>query len=121
MGNAFYTNKGTAEVCHATLDTCKSMCPSDCMFVDKCNGLTNQYACVIVDSRVLMWLILISFIITVCCCSGLVACYVCKAFRHSFRYSQRTENDIVFNQPGRVHHVQYDVPQRYSHGPKGRH
>ncbi|CAJ0935098.1 unnamed protein product, partial [Mesorhabditis belari] len=117
MGSALYTSKGTAEVCHGTMEACKSMCPTDCIFVSSCNGKENQYACVVFDSRMLMWLIFICFLITVCCCASLVACYFCKAIRHSSRHARRTENDIVFTNPGRVHHVQYSAPTRYSHGP----
>ncbi|CAD6185333.1 unnamed protein product [Caenorhabditis auriculariae] len=118
MGNAVYTDQ---MVCHDTLETCKSHCDkSECVFVDKCNNLGQKFICVPFDPRFLFWIIIISFLIVLLTCSSLVACYICRAVRRSYQMQVEYNNsrEVVFNNPGRVHHVQYDPPRRCHHGPK---
>uniref|UniRef100_A0A8R1ZAB5 Uncharacterized protein n=1 Tax=Pristionchus pacificus TaxID=54126 RepID=A0A8R1ZAB5_PRIPA len=114
MGNAIYTDQ---MVCHDSLETCRSHCDkSECVFVDKCNGAASKYVCMIIDPKFITMVMLISFFIVLCVCSSLVACYVCRAFRASFRNAERTDGDIIFNSHGkRIHHVQLPPAQKRYH------
>ncbi|TKR80153.1 hypothetical protein L596_014273 [Steinernema carpocapsae] len=103
MGNRV---SGDHVVCYDSIDSCKSFCQkSECVYVSNCNGSgDSHFVCMPLDPRTIMWIMLFSFFIVLLCCSGLVACYVCRAFRYSFyRNPVRTDGDIVFNQARGVH------------------
>ncbi|CAJ0593463.1 unnamed protein product [Cylicocyclus nassatus] len=119
MGNAVYTDQ---LVCHDTIEACKASCSYECVFTDKCNGAANKYLCVPVDFRWLTWLIFGCFLIVVLCCSSLVACYACRAIRASVRNQQMhyPDRDVVFTNPGRVHHIHLDGSHRREHPPSRR-
>ncbi|KAK0403618.1 hypothetical protein QR680_017033 [Steinernema hermaphroditum] len=115
MGNRV---SGDHVVCYDSIDSCKSFCKeSECLYASNCNGGTeNHYVCLPVDPRMIMWIMLISFFIVLLCCSSLVACYVCRAFRASFyRNPIRTDGDIVFNQARGVHMMPHPANREFQY------
>ncbi|CAL2049373.1 unnamed protein product [Caenorhabditis brenneri] len=117
MGNAMYTDQ---VVCHDTMETCRAHCDkSECVFMDNCNNMGKKFVCIPFDPRFMMWIMIISFFIVLLTCSSLVACYICRAVRRSYQMQVQynSNREVVFQNPGRVHHVQYDSPRRqeYAH------
>ncbi|KAL6729924.1 hypothetical protein Aduo_000933 [Ancylostoma duodenale] len=112
MGNAVYTDQLV----------CKSSCHNaECVFTDKCNGVANKYLCVPVDFRFLTWLIFGCFLVVVLVCSSLVACYACRAIRASLRWQQMhyPNREVVFSNPGPVHHFELEQG-RHKYAPPSR-
>ncbi|CAP35187.1 Protein CBG17563 [Caenorhabditis briggsae] len=112
MGNAIHSEQ---LVCHDTMDVCRSHCDkSECVFIQNCNNMGQKYICAPIDPHFLTWAMLISFVLTVLGCASLVVCYVLRALRRSFRLqAQNPGQEVIFENPGRVHHIHMDSAPRH--------
>jgi hypothetical protein len=113
MGNAIY---GKNLSCYDTIEHCSSQCGKyECVFVDKCNGNANlNYICLPVDTRYFAWILFACFLIVIVTCSAIVACYACRAIKHSFRHAVGTDGDIIFYNTRNVMTVPH--PGAYKYG-----
>ncbi|KAI6205322.1 hypothetical protein M3Y96_00218900 [Aphelenchoides besseyi] len=95
MGNAVYGNKMT---CYDTLEQCTLGCGHyECVHIDKCyNSDGAQYACLPIDLRFFLWILVGIFLVVVLVCSSIVACYAIRAIRATFRNSIQTDGDVIF-------------------------
>jgi hypothetical protein len=112
MGNAIY---GKNLSCFDTVEHCAEHCGKyECVFVDKCNGNANlNYICLPIDTRYLTWILFACFLIVILTCSAIVACYACRAIKHSFRHAIATENDIIFYNTRNVVTMPHPAAKQY--------
>ncbi|MCP9257359.1 hypothetical protein DINM_000609 [Dirofilaria immitis] len=84
-------------MCFDTLETCRKSCTRwQCIHVDYCNGRSNKYACSPVDSRLISWIMLGSFLIVLLCCSMLIGYYACCMLQNRLRHSIQTDYKVTF-------------------------
>ncbi|KAL3989899.1 hypothetical protein ACH3XW_29505 [Acanthocheilonema viteae] len=85
------------EVCFDNLKACQESCPGwQCLRADFCNGLSNKYVCLPIDSRFLSWILLVSFLIVLSCCSMLILCYTCWFLQVRTRHPILTNYETTF-------------------------
>uniref|UniRef100_A0A8R1TSH1 Uncharacterized protein n=1 Tax=Onchocerca volvulus TaxID=6282 RepID=A0A8R1TSH1_ONCVO len=84
-------------MCFDTLEACQKSCVGwQCIHADYCDGYSNKYICSPIDSRLLSWIMIGSFLIVVLCCSMLVACYACWLLQIRLRYPIQTNYKVTF-------------------------
>uniref|UniRef100_A0A0R3P9F5 Protein E5 n=1 Tax=Angiostrongylus costaricensis TaxID=334426 RepID=A0A0R3P9F5_ANGCS len=86
------------------LSNCKT---GECLFVNICNGVANKFTCFLFDFRSITWLMFGCFLLVLCICSSLVACYACRAIRESLKWQvvHTPNRDVVFNHSGPIHYI----------------
>uniref|UniRef100_A0AC35TNZ3 Uncharacterized protein n=1 Tax=Rhabditophanes sp. KR3021 TaxID=114890 RepID=A0AC35TNZ3_9BILA len=101
------------DFCHASFDDCRKNCAEyQCLPVDRCNSVNGQFfVCSFLDPKLLMYIILISFLIVLLCCSSFVACYICRYARRSFRQATYTDGNVILNN---VSHIPTLPHQNYN-------
>uniref|UniRef100_A0AC34QDX8 Uncharacterized protein n=1 Tax=Panagrolaimus sp. JU765 TaxID=591449 RepID=A0AC34QDX8_9BILA len=115
MGNAIYSEGKVT--CFDTIETCAAHCGKhECIFVNKCSGNAElNYVCFPIDTRLMAWLIFGSFLIVIVVCSSVVACYACRAIKHSFQHAIGTDGDIVFYGARNVVNLPHPAASKYGH------
>uniref|UniRef100_A0A0N5BTU2 Uncharacterized protein n=1 Tax=Strongyloides papillosus TaxID=174720 RepID=A0A0N5BTU2_STREA len=85
--------------CHDTLDNCHQKCGDfQCIPVNRCNGVDGQFfVCSFFDPKLLMYIMLTSFMVVLLCCSSIVACYVCRYAKRSFDQAHYVDGHVVLN------------------------
>ncbi|KAL3116036.1 hypothetical protein niasHT_007336 [Heterodera trifolii] len=112
MGNIVYSDKLS---CYESADYCARSCSasSQCVYVDNCGDSANaHYACLPFDTRLLTWILVVSFLVIVLCCSALVVFYALRVIRRSFRNPVQTDGDIVFYNARNVHNFPHPAAMK---------
>ncbi|KAI3409776.1 hypothetical protein GPALN_006152 [Globodera pallida] len=113
MGNIVYSDKLT---CYENADYCANSCPASaqCVYVDNCGESSKaHYACLPFDTRLLTWILVISFLLVLLCCSALVVFYAFRVIRRSFRNPVQTDGDIVFYNARNVHNFPHPAAMKH--------
>ncbi|VDM92706.1 unnamed protein product, partial [Litomosoides sigmodontis] len=67
-----------------------------CIHADYCNGLSNRYICLPIDSRFIPWILFGSIIVVLSCCSTLIVCYACWLLQVRVRHPIAANYKVTF-------------------------